>query len=119
MPNINVSIKIITLIIINEYVIIGYDSTDGCGPDPYIMKTDEKELPIYWLMTDGGDWKNPAKIANSFDDFIKIIDCLNKNLNSEHEPNMELLLNEIEQINSNENMWYWQRLLESIISNED
>ena len=103
----------------NEYVIIGYDPTDGCGPDPYIMKTNEKELPIYWLMTDGGDWEKPDKIANSFDDFIKIIDCLNKNLNSEHKPNKELILNEIAQINSNENMWYWKSLLESIVRNED
>lgn len=103
----------------NEYVIIGYDPTGGCGPDPYIMKTNEKELPIYWLMTDSGDWKNPDKIANSFEDFIKIINCLNKNLNSDNNPNKELILNEISQINSNENMWYWKNLLEIIIENTD
>lgn len=99
----------------NEYVIIGYDSTAGCGPDPYIMKTDEKELPIYWLMTDGGDWNNPDKIANSFNDFIKIIACINENLNSENEPNKELILSEIRKINSNENMEYWENLLENNI----
>lgn len=99
----------------NEYVIIGYDSTAGCGPDPYIMKTDEKELPIYWLMTDGGDWKNPDKIANSFNDFIKIIDCINKNLNSKNQLNKELILNEISKINLNENMEYWKSLLENVI----
>lgn len=95
----------------NEYVIIGYDSTAGCGPDPYIMKTDEKELPIYWLNTDGGNWKNPNKIANSFNDFIKIIACINENLNLENELNKELILNEIAKINSNKNMEYWNMLL--------
>lgn len=99
----------------NEYVIIGYDSIAGCGPDPYIMKTDEKELPIYWLMTDGGDWKNPDKIANSFNDFIKIIDCINENLNSKNQLNKELILNEISKINLNENMEYWKSLLENDI----
>ena len=101
----------------NEYVIIGYDSTAGCGPDPYIMKTDEKELPIYWLMTDGGDWKNPNKIANSFNGFIKIIECINENLNSENELNKELILSEIAKINSNENMEYWKNLLEHDVEN--
>ena len=56
----------------DEYVIVGFDYSAGCGPDPFIVKTDEKELPVFWLMTDGGDWKNPDKIANSLDDFIKI-----------------------------------------------
>ena len=79
------------------------------------MKIDEKELPIYWLMTDGGDWKNPDKIANSFNDFIKIIECINKNLNSENELNKELILSEIGKINSNENMGYWKSLLENDI----
>ena len=101
----------------NEYVIIGYDSTAGCGPDTYIMKTDEKELPIYWLMTAGGDWKNPNKIANSFNDFVKIIECINENLNSEKELNKELILSEIAKNNSNENMEYWKNLLEHDVEN--
>ena len=100
----------------NEYVIIGYDPTAGCGPDPYIIKTDEKELPIYWLMTDAGDWKNPDKIANSLDDFINIIECINKNLN---QISKELILEKITRINLNKNMEYWKYLLEEIPEDSD
>lgn len=59
---------------------IGYDSIAGFGPNPYIIKLDEDNLLLYWLVTDGGDWKNPNKIANSLDDFIKIITCLNNHI---------------------------------------
>ena len=103
----------------NEYVIIGYDSTAGCGPEPYIMKTDEKELPIYWLMTDGSNWKNPNKIANSFNDFTKIIECINKNLDSNNNPNKELILKEIAKINLNNNMKYWEMLLTHLPTHPD
>lgn len=104
----------------NEYVIIGYDTTGGCGPDPIIMKVDEKNLPIYYLMTDGGDWKNPTKIANNFDDYIKIINCISEfsdflENSTLSEENYNLLIAKISRINSNENIDYWKNLLHSAI----
>ena len=51
----------------DEYIIIGYDCTAGCGPDPYIVKSDDPNLPVYWLMTDGGDWSNPELICDVLD----------------------------------------------------
>ena len=59
-----------------EYVIVGFDYSAGCGPDPYIIKADEKDLPVYWLMTDGGDWSNPELISSSLENFNKIINYL-------------------------------------------
>jgi len=104
----------------NEYVIVGYDSTAGFGPEPIIMKVDEQNLPMYHLMTDGGDWKNPDKIANSFDDYIKIMNCISEfseyfEYSTLSEENYNLLINKISQINSNENMDYWKILLQSTI----
>ena len=60
----------------DDYVIIGYDETAGCGPDPIIVKTDEDKLPVYWLMSDGGDWSNPVFVCDSLDEFSKSITML-------------------------------------------
>ena len=60
----------------DNYVIIGYDETAGCGPEPYIVKTDEEKLPVYWLMTDGGDWSKPTFVCDSLEEFSKSINML-------------------------------------------
>ena len=60
----------------DAYVIVGYDETAGCGPDPIIVKTDDEKLPIYWLMSDGGDWANPIFVCDSLEIFNKIMHML-------------------------------------------
>ena len=104
----------------DEYVIIGYDTTRGFGPDPIIMKVDEKDLPIYYLMTDSGDWKNPTKIADSFDDYIEIMDYISEfydylSDSTLSEENYDLLIDKILKINSNKNIDYWENLLYSAV----
>ena len=65
----------------DAYVIVGYDETAGCGPDPVIVKTDDEKLPVYWLMTDGGDWDNPTFVCDSLEEFSKSINMLNEYAN--------------------------------------
>ncbi len=60
-----------------EYVLIGFDATAGCGPDLYILKTDDPKYPVYWLMTDGGDWEKPELICDSLEKFNRIMKLLN------------------------------------------
>jgi len=56
-----------------EYYVIGDDSM--CG-DPIIVKSDEPELPIYFMAHD--DWNSLEKIANSVEDFAKILKMIGK-----------------------------------------
>ncbi|MBQ4583588.1 MAG: hypothetical protein IJA94_01675 [Bacilli bacterium] len=101
----------------DEYVIIGYDSTAGCGQDPYIIKTDEINLPVYWLMTDGGEWSNPDLICDSLENFNRIIKFLEEY--SEYFIDEELtdeikgeILNKISEIEGKEKISdYWENLL--------
>ena len=60
----------------DDYIVIGYDSVSGSGPDPYIINTADPKLPVYWLMSDGGDWSNPDLICDSLEKFNKIINLL-------------------------------------------
>jgi len=59
-----------------EYILVGFDATAGLGADQFIVKTDEEKLPVYWLMTDGGDWSKPDFICDSLEKFSKIIKLL-------------------------------------------
>lgn len=107
----------------DEYVIIGYDSTAGCGPDPLIMKTDDEKYPIYWLMTDGGDWNNPEKIANSLDDYIVIMSIIKgyeKELEDSTltETQYNNIINEIGKITNNRYMSFWGLLLKLSFEDE-
>lgn len=56
-----------------EYYVIGDDSM--CG-DPIIVKSDEPELPIYFMFHD--DWDSLEKIANSVEDFAKILKMISE-----------------------------------------
>lgn len=106
----------------DEYVIIGYDSTAGCGPDPYIIKTDENNLPVYWLMADGGDWSNPDLICDSLETFNKIIKVLeeysSKFIDEElTDEIMDQILNKISEIEGKEKISdYWENLLNNALS---
>ena len=59
-----------------EYVLVGFDATAGVGPDQYIVNTVAKDYPVYWLMTDGGDWKHPILICKSLEKFNKIMELI-------------------------------------------
>ena len=101
----------------DEYVIVGYDATAGCGPDPYIVKTSDSKLPVYWLMADGGDWSNPDLICDSLDNFNKIISMLasyEEYFSGELTPDLkEEILDKISEIeNSSSVNEYWNELLD-------
>ena len=109
----------------DEYVIIGYDSTIGCGPDPYILKTDDPNLPVYWLLTDGGDWANPDLICDSLEHFNKIINMLseysdyfyNQELNEETKKE---IINKIHSIECKDSISdHWDSLLNRAMPFED
>jgi len=101
----------------DEYIIIGYDSTTGCGDDPYIVKADNENLPVYWLMTDGGDWSSPCLVCDSLKIFNKIINMLkgyssyfvDENITEEIKKEIFNKIREIEE--KEEISWYWDSLL--------
>ncbi|MBP5684612.1 MAG: hypothetical protein J6X02_05095 [Bacilli bacterium] len=106
----------------DEYVLIGYDATAGVGVDQYIIKTDDLKLPIYWLMTDGGDWKHPVLICDSLDKFSNIIKLLSKyqddlydgTLTNEQKNDIYNKICEI--VGTNNNTKYWNDLLNYALS---
>ena len=106
--------EIITDWIGNSYIIIGYDTTSGCGPDPLIIKISDINYPIYWLMTDGGDWSNPIKVADSLNSFIKSYNLLIEKkdvLKNNNKIDKEILLREVEGIINNSNIDWWKNLI--------
>ena len=54
-------------------IVIGHDRTAGLGPDAFILDTSDSKLPVYWLMTDGGDWENPDLVCEDLETFHNII----------------------------------------------
>ena len=114
-PNTN---EIINDWIGNNYIIIGYDCTAGFGPEPLIIKIDNPDYPIYWLMTDGGDWEKPIKVADSLTIFTtaykKLLDyktLLESNSLTAEECNSLIL--EIEKIVNSSNISWWKNLVMS------
>lgn len=114
-PNTN---EIINDWIGNNYIIIGYDCTAGFGPEPLIIKIDNPDYPIYWLMTEGGDWKKPIKVADSLTIFTtaykKLLDyktLLESNSLTAEECNSLIL--EIEKIVNSSNISWWKNLVMS------
>ena len=109
----------------NEYVIMGFDYSAGCGPDPFIVKTDEKELPVFWLMTDGGDWANPTFISSSLKNFNKIINILSEYEDlfyhgSLSEEIADEIINRIEEVEGTDNLLeYWVDLVNSAVDEEE
>ncbi len=109
----------------DEYVIIGYDSSVGCGPDPYIVKTDDPNLPVYWLMTDSEDWSELDEVCDKLEDFNKIINMLTEY--SDYLGNEELdeeikkeILDKIGDIVGKDNVsYYWDRLLDNAMPFEE
>jgi len=90
-----------------NYVVIGHDST--CG-DPIILDISNEKFPIYSMFHD--DWSTLEKIADSYDEFLKIIKIIKKgklNLNTPIEKRIEVL-NKIAVISS-KSLNYWESSL--------
>ena len=107
-----------------EYVLVGFDATAGLGPDQYILKIDDPNFPVYWLMTDGGDWKHPDLICDSLEKFNKIMNLLysyektiyNSELDSLKKDEIYNRICEI--IGTKDISYYWNSLLNNALSNK-
>lgn len=101
----------------DEYVIIGYDSTSGCGDDSYILKTDGLNLPVYWLITD--------LICYKLENFNEIINMLSEYSdyfydNKLNEKIKKEIIDKICTIEDKDSInEYWNHLLNSAMSFED
>lgn len=97
----------------DEYVIIGYDYSAGFGPEPFMVNTIKKELPVYWLMPDGGDWDNPTFVSSSLEKFNKEIHMLKEYENDLvynviFDVTLEEIVNKIIEIEGNDELTdYW------------
>lgn len=98
----------------NEYYVVGFES--ACG-DPILVKSDEKELSIYFMIHD--DWSTLEKIANSVEDFSKILDIISQ-YDMQDEKEAEKLIKKIEKI-APKGCTYWTILIktENEILNEE
>lgn len=106
----------------DEYIIIGYDCSSGCGPDPIIIYNDKNNYPIYWLMTDGGDWNHPLKIADTFEEFINAYNNIIRNKEKIENNSLNLkeyneLYNNIKKIINVNNFDWWNDFLQKNIFN--
>lgn len=106
-----------------EFVIIGHDTSAGLGPDPFIVDISDSKLPVYWLMTDGGDYDNPDLICEDLETFSKIIMMLSEEDDYEYniltEEDIENILNKIKKIENKETISpYWSELLYSASEEE-
>ncbi len=107
----------------SEYVLIGFDATAGLGVDQYILKVDDSKLPVYWLMTDGGDWKHPDLICDSLEKFSNIIKLLSNYEDEIYDSKLtntmkEDIYNKICEIMETRNISnYWIILLNNAINN--
>lgn len=90
-----------------EYVVIGNDSALG---DPIIAKVDEKELPIYSMFHD--DWSSFEKVAESFEQYIGILEMIDKTDLHRRDKIIDLL-DDIEEIVPENSYYYWEDLINS------
>ena len=101
-----------------DYIVIGYDSTAGCGHDPIIIDTKDPDYPVYWLLTSSSNWENPEKIANSLDEFInnyKLLYDYKDKLVSDSLTNEDYnnLIQKISMTTDREHLRWWISLLRS------
>lgn len=88
-----------------NYFVIGYETLLG---DPIIVNIEDSKLPVYSMVHD--DWSILYKIANSIDDYRKILKMIIESDLSEKEI-VEKILREIELINKGIEISYWEDLL--------
>lgn len=89
----------------DEYLIIGNDS---CCGDPIIIKTDEDKLPVFTMFHD--DWEMITKIADSFEEYVSILEEISK-INLKDEANCRDLLSRINEQVKEEYYDYWEDLI--------
>ncbi|MBQ7410480.1 MAG: hypothetical protein IJW20_03755 [Clostridia bacterium] len=90
-----------------EYVVIGNDSALG---DPIIAKVDEKDIPIYSMFHD--DWSSFEKVAESFEQYIGILEMIEKTDLHRRDKIIDLL-DDIEEIVPEASYYYWKDLINS------
>lgn len=90
-----------------NYLVIGNDS---CCGDPIIVKTDEDKLPVYSMFHD--DWDSIELIANSFKQYISILEKIN-GIDLENKDECKNILEDIKSIVPNESYDYWEGLIRS------
>lgn len=86
----------------DNYLIIGVDNLMG---DPIIVKTDEKEMPVYHTYYD--DWTMIFKICDSYKNYKEIIKIFT---NSDKE-NKDELIDGIKKLLGNSDIAYWEELI--------
>lgn len=90
-----------------EFVVIGNDSALG---DPIIAKIDEEEIPVYSMFHD--DWSSFEKIAESFEQYIGVLEMIEKTDLHRRDKIIDLL-DEIEEIVPEDSYYYWEDLINS------
>ena len=91
----------------SNYVVIGNDS---CCGDPIIAKIDEEELPVYSMFND--DWSSLELIANSFKQYISILERID-NTDLEDKDECKNILENIKNIVPSVSYDYWEVLIKS------
>ncbi len=91
----------------DEFVVIGNDSALG---DPIIAKIDEEEIPVYSMFHD--DWSSFEKIAESFEQYIGVLEMIEKTDLHRRDKIIDLL-DEIEEIVPEDSYYYWEDLINS------
>ncbi len=89
----------------DEYVVIGNDS---CCGDPIIAKIDEENIPIYYMFHD--DWSTIEKIANSFEEFMYILNQID-DANLDDRDDCKMLIEKINKEIKLESYDYWESLI--------
>lgn len=90
-----------------EYVVIGNDTALG---DPIIAKVDDKEIPIYSMYHD--DWGTFEKVAESFEQYMGILEMIEKTDLHRRDKIIDLL-DDIEEIVPQDSYYYWEDLINS------
>ncbi len=89
-----------------NYLVVGNDSAYG---DPIIVDLSDEELTVYSMFHD--DWKSLRKIANSFSQYINILNKIDKvDLSNEQEKNK--LISNILEIIPKEGIEYWNSIIQ-------
>lgn len=91
----------------SNYIVVGNDS---CCGDPIIVKIDKEELPVYSMFND--DWNSLELIANSFKQYISILERID-NTDLEDKDECKNILENIKNIVTNVSYDYWEGLIKS------
>ena len=102
-----------------NWLVIGFNENVG---DPYFIDTSLKGFPVYTSMHGEDIWEL-TMIADSFENFIEILGCIQKlsvgrenpvaiEANPLSDEEVDNLISKIETNNIKSEIWYWESLLE-------